>query len=354
VYPIDSAHGDYRLSFTASMASLAMWLGEPGLVQVDPSTYLFLDTETSGLAGGTGTYVFLVGIGKYEQDGFHLYQFFLREPFEEKAHLAAILNCLVTGEILVTYNGKSFDAPLLNTRYILHGDIPPLRSIVHIDLLSIARRLWRDHLPSRRLGYVEKSILNVTRTEEDIPGWMIPSIYFDYLRTGDANPLKQVFYHNAMDVLSLAVLINHVSEMLDNPLGDAVRSGVELIAIGKMYEELGYPDEAARYYAKGLSDDLPVTVRSEAIQRWSFMEKRRQNVEVSIELWQSAADNQEIYAFVELAKIYEHHLKDIQRAIHWTLSAISIMQSAEFEIYERNIYLPELEHRLSRLMRKVG
>jgi hypothetical protein len=353
-YPSNSSHGDKSLSFTASMQRLALWLDTPDLVRLDSTSYVFLDTETSGLAGGTGTYVFLVGIGKYDLDGFHLSQYFLREPVEEKAHLSAILSGLADGKVLVTYNGKAFDAPLLNTRFILHDDAPPMRAFMHIDLLPIARRLWRDRLPSRRLGSVEASILRVARTEEDIPGWMIPPLYFDYLRSGDARPLKQIFYHNAMDVLSLAALLNHVSEMLDNPLGEAVQLGVELIAIGKLFEELGDYDEAARCYADGLEDELPLAVRSEARQRWSLMEKRRKNTITSIELWQDAAKNQEIYAFIELAKTYEHSLPDIEQAIHWTESALSIIQGPEFEGFERDLWLPQLEHRLNRLRRKAG
>jgi uncharacterized protein YprB with RNaseH-like and TPR domain len=353
-YPVHTSHGHKSLNFTASMRRLALWLHEPDLMSIDSSSYVFLDTETSGLAGGTGTYVFLVGIGKYVPGGFRLSQYFLREPVEEKAHLAAILGGLGDGKALVTYNGKAFDAPLMDTRFLLHDEIPPMRSFAHVDLLPIARRLWRDRLPSRRLGSVESNILMVARTGEDIPGWMIPSMYFDYLRSGDARPLRQVFYHNAMDVLSLAALLNHVSEMLDNPMGEAVQFGVELIAIGKVFEDLGNCDEAAACYAAGLADDLPQPLRSEARQRWSLMEKRRKNIITSIELWQDAAMNQEIYAFIELAKIYEHSLQDLAQAIHWTESALSIIQAPDFEGFERNLWLPQLEHRLNRLRRKAG
>jgi uncharacterized protein YprB with RNaseH-like and TPR domain len=353
IYPYDYYHGNNRLIFGASLYNLATLTGNPDLINANPSTFIFLDTETSGLAGGTGTYVFLVGIGRYEEDGFHLRQYFLREPGEEKAHLAAILGSLLDSDVLVTYNGKAFDAPLINTRFILHNDAPPFKSTTHIDLLPIARRLWRDWLSNRRLGNVERQILNVNRTQEDIPGWMIPSLYFDYLQTGDARPLRQVFYHNAMDILSLAALMNHISRMFDNPQGGGITSGVELVALGKIFEDLGQIDDAARCYSEGLACDLPSVVRFEALRRWSLMEKRRRNIMISIELWQEAAANQEIYAYEELAKVYEHHLVDIDKAIYWTETALRIIQTSGFESFEQPVWYRQLEHRLERLKRKA-
>jgi len=352
VFHLDHRHGYRKLELTPSIHRLGPLIGNLDIASLDPTSILFLDTETSGLAGGTGTYVFLVGIGRFETDGFHLNQYFLRDPSEEKAHLTALLGTLLDAGVLVTYNGRAFDAPLLNTRYILHDDRPPLRDTPHIDLLPLARRLWRDRLSSRRLGYVEEKVLNVSRSGEDIPGWLIPSMYFDYLRSGDARPLSQVFYHNAMDILSLVALLNHVSEMVDHPHGEAVQLGVELIALGKIFEDLGHIDDAALCYSRGLDSELPYDVRCEAIHRWSALEKRRSNLEVSIQLWQEAAKNKEMYAFEELAKVYEHQIKDIDQAIFWTESALNLIQSQEIEAFQRNYWQAQLEHRRERLYRK--
>ena len=133
----------------------------------------------------------------------------------------------------------------MNSRFITNGELPPLNTYTHIDLLHIARRMWRDRLESRTLGSIESNILDLPRTEEDIPGWMVPTIYFDYLKSGDARPVTQVLYHNAMDIISLSTLLNHVSIMLDDPQGGMVEDGIDLISIAKIFEDLGEFNAAA-------------------------------------------------------------------------------------------------------------
>lgn len=342
------------LVFSASLATISTWLGNPEFMGFKPQSFVFLDTETSGLAGGTGTYAFMIGIGKFVDDEFHLSQYFMRDLIEEPAHLAALSGALEGCKVLVTYNGKSFDVPLLNSRYITNGEPPLLKSYLHIDLLHLTRRLWRDRLPSRTLGSIEENILNVQRTEQDIPGWMVPSIYFDYLQTGDARPLLNVFYHNAMDIISLAALLNHISSMFNDPHGGLIEHGIDLIAMGKIFEEMSKFDAAAECYAHGLEFDIPDSVRGQAIKRWSIMEKRRNNLSTSMQLWQKAAEYEEVYAHIELAKAFEHKLKNFTEAIYWTEQAISIVQSPDFPDLERNMWFSRLEHRLNRLIRKSG
>jgi uncharacterized protein YprB with RNaseH-like and TPR domain len=352
VYNFDPRSEDIPLEFTASFANISTWIGDPNIDRFSPENFTFLDTETSGLAGGTGTYAFLIGIGNFTKQGFTLSQFFMRDPFDEPAHLAAVLGALDNTKVLVTYNGKSFDVPLLNTRFITNGEPPPLISQSHIDLLHLARRLWRDRLPSRTLGSIEENILGTQRTGEDIPGWMVPSIYFDYIRSGDARPLKNVLYHNAMDIISLATLLNHISEMLDDPHRGLVLEGVDLISIGKIYEDIGEIDAAAECFARGLEEDLPQFTRKQAVFRWSIMEKRRNNYDQSMQLWRNAAEDQELYAHEELAKVFEHKIKDYSQAIYWTELAISIIESHDFSQLDRNLWSSKLEHRLHRLERK--
>lgn len=351
-YPFDPRQEDIPLKFTASLPTISAWIQNPDIASYEPKSFIFLDTETSGLAGGTGTYAFLIGIGKFISDGFHLSQYFMRDPIEEPAQLASVLGVLEECKVLVTYNGKSFDVPLLNSRYISNGEPAPLNSYAHIDLLHLARRLWRDRLASRTLGSIEENILNALRTEEDIPGWMVPSIYFDYLKSGDARPLSNVFYHNAMDILSLATLLNHISTILDDPHGGIVEHGVDLIAMGRIFEDMREFDAAAQCFAHGLEFNIPENIRGKAIQRWSFMEKRRNNIEISIQLWENAAEYEEIYAHVELAKVFEHRMRDYVQAIDWTEQALTIIQSPHFPDLDRRIWESELEHRLTRLVRK--
>lgn len=351
-YPEDPRKAELPLEFSASLTNLSIWLGDPSLVQQKPNSFAFIDTETSGLAGGTGTYAFLIGVGRFTNQCFELSQFFMRDPYEEPAQLAAVQSALEGCEVLVTYNGKSFDVPLLNTRYVVNGEPPPLNSFTHIDLLHMARKLWRDRLESRTLGSIEEHILNTPRTEDDIPGWMVPSIYFDYIKTGDARPIKNVLYHNAMDIISLASLLNHISTMLDDPYGGIVENGIDLISMAKLFEDIGEYAIAAECYERGLDCELPDRIRNQAFQRWSIMEKRQNNLEKSIGLWQTAAEFREIYAHEELAKVYEHKEKDLDQAIFWTELAINIIDSPEYPVVEMKFWRSKLEHRLSRLQRK--
>ena len=353
-YPPEYQHGHAGLRVMASLRTVAEWAGDMRVVELESGAFAFLDTETTGLAGGTGTYVFLVGVGCYVGDEFHLAQFFMRDPIEEPALLAALKEFLRPCDVLVTFNGKAFDVPLLNTRYITHGEALPLASAAHLDLLPLARRLWRDRLPSRTLGYLEAHILDVTRTGEDVPGWLIPSLYFDYLRNGDARPMKSVFYHNAMDILSLAALLGHVAQLLDDPLNTIVEYGLDLIAIGKLFEDLGQIEIAAQLYERGLEHDLPEEVYWETAQRLSFVHKRRDNLSAALERWHEAAGSGQIYAHVELAKFYEHRLRDYDMAAQWTRAALERVNAPDFPRHARRQWLADLEHRLGRLHRKLG
>ncbi len=268
--------------------------------------------------------------------------------------MTGLLGYLSEFQGIVTYNGKAFDIPLLNSRFILNGEASPFREIAHLDLLPLARRIWRDRLPSRSLGNIEQAILGATRTEEDVPGWLIPSMYFDFLRTGDARPLRSVFYHNAMDVLAMAALLNHIANMLETPQPGAVEHGIDLISLGKIFEGMGDFQTAAQCFADGLGCEIPDRNRHEALLRWSLMEKRRQNLEKAIELWRMAANENDVQALVELAKHYEHQARDVEQAIQWTRLAIELVQNSDYSTFEQQQLLQELEHRLTRLERKNG
>src|SRR4030095_5131615 len=191
-----------------------------------------LDTETSGLSGGTGTYAFLVGVARFTSDQFVLKQFFMRDPAEEPALLEGLANFLAPCEALVTFNGKAVHAPCPPTRYRLHQIPNPYKDYSHLDLLPLARRLWRDRLESRALKYLEEHVLGFARSSDEVAGDEIPWLYFDYLRTRDARPLAGVFYHNAMDVVAMAALLAHMNEMIMHPYEGPVEHGLDFIALG--------------------------------------------------------------------------------------------------------------------------
>jgi uncharacterized protein len=342
-----------KLSLTASRDAIAQWVREPLVATKDPTSFAFLDTETSGLNGGTGTYAFLVGVGRFEANQFHLAQFFMRDPSEESSLLTALEAFLAPCTILVTFNGKAFDVPLLNTRYLLQGWRSPLGDMVQVDLLHLARKIWRDRLPSRTLGNLEYQILGTTRSAQEVPGWMIPQIYFDYLRSGDARPMESVFYHNAMDVLSLATLLDHCAHLLAAP--HSVRDGEELeqVALARFYEDLGEMDTAVKIYHQCMTKKIPLDIYWEIIQRLSFIYKSQNQKPLAIPLWEHAAQNGHIYAHIELAKIEEHENRNYESAIHWTESALELLHSSGHTPFENLKWKKELEHRLHRLRKKM-
>jgi uncharacterized protein YprB with RNaseH-like and TPR domain len=352
-YPLEYQHGQSGIQLSASLDVLAQWVGETRLSGLPLETFVFLDTETSGLAGGTGTYAFMVGVGRFEGSEFHLAQFFMRDPAEEPALLSALNDFLAPAQVLVTYNGKAFDAPLLRTRYRLHSAPVPFADFIHIDLLPLARRLWRERLPSRTLKYIEENVLGAQRTSEEVPGHEIPYIYFDYLRTGDASPLKGVFYHNSMDVVTLAALLNHTAHMLADPLHESIEHGLDRIALARLYEDLGKWDEAAQVYERGLQDDLPEADFWQFVQRLSILQRRRGDLEAAFSLWEKAAAEGHIYAHIELAKHYEHRRGDPVEALRWTLTARALVEELSLPIHVRKHWLDEIDRRRGRLERKT-
>ena len=362
-YPAEYRHGFSTLVSEFPFSVISQWARDARISDLDISEFAFLDTETSGLSGGTGTYAFLVGVARFVDGEFRLQQFFMRDPAEEPALLEGLANFLAPCRALITFNGKSFDARLLTTRYSLHRIPVPYKNYSHIDLLPLARRLWRDRLPSRALKYLEENILGLARSTEEVPGYEIPWLYFDYLRTGDARPLGGVFYHNAMDVVAMAALLSHINNMLETPYDGHVQHGLDFIALAKLFEDLGHWDEAARLFERGLewsplsAEEKQGLTESDfglAVKRLSILQKKRGDLNEAIRLWQAAAERGHLYAFIELAKYYEHKLRDIKNALQWTRSALVCVQELEMPTYMRKHWLDEIARRLERLERKDG
>jgi uncharacterized protein YprB with RNaseH-like and TPR domain len=350
----DYLHGHVSPLSDFPLSLISEWANDPRIASLPISKFAFLDTETSGMAGGTGTYAFLVGAARFIDGKFTLQQFFLRDPSEEPAMLEALINFLAPCEGLITFNGKSFDAPLLTTRYSLHRIPVPFKGYAHLDLLPLARRLWRDRLPSRALKYLEEHVLGFTRASDEVPGYEIPWLYFDYLRTGDARPMAGVFYHNAMDVVAMAALLAHVSELLADPYNGRVEHGLDFIALGKLFEDLGRWDEAARLFERGLELGLEETDFGVAVKRLSILQKKRGDVSQAVKLWERAAEQGHIYAHIELAKHFEHKLRDVKSSLLWARSARKEVERADLPGYIRKHWLEEIDHRLERLERKAG
>ncbi|MDA1329821.1 MAG: hypothetical protein DWG76_00800 [Chloroflexi bacterium] len=353
-FPSDYAHGAAPLRFPAQMDKMAAWGRDARIASIEPEGFLFLDTETTGLSGSSATFAFLIGAGRFEEGGFRQQQFFLRDPIEEPALLAALESFAAPADALVTFNGKAFDIPLLNTRYLTNAAPPPFDEMAHLDLLHLARRLWRDVLPSRALGDLEIEVLDIKRTADDIPGWMIPQLYTDYLYTGDARPLSGVFYHNTMDILSIAALFELMAGRLAAPLESEMGDQAELYAIGRLFADLGFSEEAIEVFEMGLGRKLPEDVQFRLVENLACLHRRKGDYQAALKLWEMAAGDGHVYAHVEIAKYYEHRAVDLASALNFTLTALDVVNSKNTPRFDRLHWTPLLEHRRARLERRLA
>jgi uncharacterized protein YprB with RNaseH-like and TPR domain len=362
-YAPDHAHGDMPLALLLKQkAEVAAQLGrEPGLAQVDLSRTAFLDTETTGLSGGAGTLAFLVGIGTFEHEGrkasrgpaFHIRQFFLRDPDEEAAMLAALSDLMEDRQAIITFNGRGFDLPILQTRYTLARMRPAWLALPHLDLLSPARRVWRDRLPSCSLWSLENQVLGVHRTQEDVPGFLIPQMYVNYLNSRDATEMLRVMYHNQQDVLSMVTLAAHLCRMFGDPLDDEALDPADLVSLGKWYEDLGMSAQAEGTFRAALEREADLQWRVVTLTRLGFLLKRQERRQEAVGVWEQLAqsDDSDVTAHVELAKYYEWHAGDLEQAIVWTQTALTIA-NAWPPGFVHDLARAELEHRLQRLEHK--
>ena len=217
---------------------------------VDVQQWLILDTETTGLMGGTGTYPFLVGLAWWEGGGLEVEQLFMREYSEERSVLAAVAERLAERPVLVTFNGKSFDWPLLETRYRMTRSIPPPAPQAHLDFLHPARNLWRLRLGSVRLSQLERHVLGWDRGD-DVVSELIPSIYLNFVRHGHADPLVPVFQHNQMDLRGLAGLAGRILSLLGEE--SSSQDGLELYGVSRVCERRGEVKRARKMYEQSIA-----------------------------------------------------------------------------------------------------
>lgn len=301
--PLDAAFGHWSLDDLPHAAErLSAWGAA--------SPPCFLDLETTGLAGGTGTYAFLAGIGTIEKGTIRVRQLFLATPGREPDWLDAVERLVPPDAGLVTYNGRRYDVPLLQTRAILARRQPFWQGNSHIDLLGLARSLWRCTLPSCRLGEVEKSILGVEREIADVPGWQIPGLYADFLRTRDAGPLSGVFLHNRLDILSLAALESHIGRIA----AGGINRGQERLLAGDLWAAREEWTRATAFWQSAAEDPQS---RGEALLRLAFRAKAEKRWEVAVELWEESRTTCLPSGTVleELAKAYEHRVRKLDEAL---------------------------------------
>lgn len=349
--PLSAYHGHWALIRVpkADYSGLIKSGLEPGLQgQFQLENALFLDTETTGLAGGTGTYAFLVGLGVFTPTHFVVKQLLMRDYNEELALLYLLEQELQQKDTVISFNGKTFDLPLLQTRFTISRlGFLGASGKKQVDLLHMSRRLWKHKLESCSLGSLEEHILGVERMD-DIPGYEIPQRYFEFLQTGDGHYLQKIVEHNFIDIVSMATLLYRLHtttelspEECDCPFEAEALANLSLISKDHPLA-LHYLETAAQ-----LTEDDEQYLR--ILRQAAAIFKRLEQYERASVLWKKilgvcAGD---LTTSEELAKYYEHRAKDLSSAEHVTRRALAIAWQ------NRSPKASALEHRLKRIKRKA-
>ena len=329
---------------------------------------LFVDLETTGLVGGAGSYAFLVGCGWFDAAVFRVRQFFLSSFAGERALLEAVAEAADTAGTLVTFNGKSFDMPLMETRFLLHRMETPFAGMPHVDMVHTARRLWRSDddrqdadapdrapMPVRsgdcRLSTLE-GVLCGHRREGDVPGFEIPSRYFHYVHSGNASALESVMEHNRLDLLALALVTARASQLLEEgPI--AARTAREAVGMGRLYERAGLAAEArAAFDRAALMPGADPVTRAEALRAYAVLSRRHKRYEDAAVAWRRILELRGCPATISreateaLAVHHEHRLRDPFAARTFALQSMTLPQTPSRR--------DAVQHRLARLNRKLA
>jgi len=348
-------------------ADLAALTGDRRWADVDPARIVYLDTETTGLSTGTGTYTFLIGLGRFEGERFIVEQYFMEDYADEAAIIAAVDPRLAEAQALVSYNGLTFDVPLLETRWRLQRRRPRFPDL-HLDLLHYARRLWRLRLPDCSLATVEQQILDITRLS-DVDGSWVPRIYFDFTRGLRPERIVPVFDHHAQDIYSLGALAAAVLRAWNHPDDARFAEAQDQWGLARLYTLRGRADEAlARMEAAVLAardEEFGFRLAMHLAKAY----KRRGRTADAVAVWESRAKQAapgRLDPLLELAMHAEHGLKDFAAARRWAECALDIIRShAELRRLTRSMddlddvrngslsqQLAALGHRVDRLVQR--
>jgi uncharacterized protein YprB with RNaseH-like and TPR domain len=326
---------------------------------------LFLDLETTGIAGGAGTYAFLVGCAWYQDGCLKVRQFFLSNFAAERVLLEAVADMAGPCGAVVTYNGKSFDLPLIETRFQLHRLGTPFTGMPHVDMLHPARRLWRDEEGDEsfgrsvdrgragtcRLSALEHTLCGHVR-EGDVPGFEIPSRYFHFVRTGDPRGLAAVMEHNRLDLISLAMLTARASQLLEDGPATA-RTSREALGMGRLYERAGLTVDARAAFLRAAEyRDTDTVTRAEAWRAYAVLSRRERRFADAAHGWRRILELGACPPVIQreaseaLAVHHEHRLRDLRAARAFALQSLDVNSTRSHQ--------EATQHRLARLDRKIG
>jgi uncharacterized protein len=338
-------HGSFEVSTLEDMADDLFEAISENTVPAAPCTrWAFLDTETTGLAGGSGTYAFLIGVGRITREGFRVRQFFMRELCEEASLLHGLGEHLANFDVLVTYNGRTYDQPLLETRYRMARTRPPFARLQHVDLLAGARRLWKLRFDSCRLVELENQIFGLER-EGDLPGEMIPYVYFDFLRTKEAFRVAPILHHNANDILTLACLTAIVPLAFRDPAAAPLLHAAEMVGLARWLQRAERFDAALALFRRALGKGLRDELLFRTLWDVACVERKLGNDSGAVQVYTELAMSRNpfrVAALEELAKHYEHRERNAAIALEWTLTALQHEET------------PGLHRRRERLERRLA
>jgi uncharacterized protein len=359
--------------------ALSVSLCDPGQTPVVglrtfPRT-VFIDLETTGLSGGAGTVAFLVGCGFFDLGAFQVRQFLLTSYASERALLWAVAEFFKDADLIVTYNGKSFDVPVMETRWLFHRLQMPLDGVPHFDMVHPARRLWRPRAAATemddggcRLGTLERTLFEVNRVG-DVGGFEVPARFFRFLRSGDPRPLEAVLEHNRFDLVSLAAVMARAVDLVRSG-HPACRDCGEALALGRVYERAAADDriggrervfvQAGSCYQRG-AESRATDIRAEALYRLALWHRRERRFAEAAAIWREVLDLTEPrgvrrmtgmralrrFAAEALAVHHEHRDRDLDSARELALFAL---EEAEAD----GRMADGVRHRLARLNRKIA
>jgi uncharacterized protein len=381
-YESDRFHGRLRIGDCEVRDSDGLRLLDPGLPSPDGTgaRTLFIDLETTGLSGGAGTVAFLVGCGWFDLGAFQVRQFLLTSYSAERALLSAVAECLDATSLLVSYNGKTFDVPVMETRWMFHRMPMPLESVRHFDMLHPARRLWRTRATGDeedqggcRLATLERLLCDVNRVG-DVPGLEIPARYFRFLRSGDARPLEPVLEHNRIDLVSLAAVTAQALRLVEEGI-ERCRDAAEALALGKVFERAGSMDRALLCFERAAADEgSAIDVRAEAIYRTALRLRRERRFDEAAAAWRRLLGVKQgrfgrrstllaplrQFAVEALAIHHEHRERDYEGAKELTLRLLDEHEGQDFRLTAEATgprvtrKADATRHRLARLEKKIA
>lgn len=358
VFPLHSKIGPCKVEDVANLdlSPVAEFSGDSRLQGLKGRDLLFVDIETTGLAGA-GVQPFMIGFAYFQAGALVVRQMFMHKPGAEEGLLQGLEALLADRKALVTFNGRSFDLPVLDTRFMMtglaDGSRPDLKQLPHIDLLPPSRKIW-SYLPSRALSYLDEHVLKMKRPPGEIPGRLAPWLYNQFAQTGDPRPLEGMFLHNQLDMLAMVPLLEQVVTYwsavnpIDNPY-------IALsVARWKLSQEKGQQGEMllADFLSRGA--EVPVALRITALRELSMLCKRTNRRADATVLWQEMAELdpvEDAFPHLELAKHFEWQTPDFEKASLWAAHAYQIVISQPVLNYQLK---GEIEHRLRRLAQKLG